>query len=169
MVLLAFGCEARVGKDTAVEYLIAKKGGVRSSFASPLYDIQDYALRRVSLNPQKDRNFLQIIGDWGRQKNPQLFINVLLREIDTEPGNVYVSDVLRYPNEFFSLKNRGFTMVRLTRQHRFVSADKNIAAHSSEKSLQDYPWDIILSNDGELHDLYAKLDRVYSKIVTGLG
>ena len=160
MVLLAFGCEARVGKDTAVDYLMSQKGGFRTSFASPLYDIQDYALRRVSLNPQKDRNFLQIIGDWGRQKNPQLFINVLLREIDTEPGYVYVSDV-RYPNEFFSLKNRGFTMVRLTREDRFVSADKNITSHSSENSLQNYPWDVILSNDEEFRDLYAKLDRVY--------
>ena len=169
MVLLAFGCEARVGKDTAVEYLIAKKGGVRSSFASPLYDIQDYTHKRLGLKLQKDRGFLQIIGDWGRQVNPNLFIKALLREIDSSAKqNIYVSDV-RYPNEFFSQKNRGFTMVRLTRQHRFVSADKNIAAHSSEKSLQDYPWDIILSNDGELHDLYAKLDRVYSKIVTGLG
>ena len=163
MVLLAFGCEARVGKDTAVEYLITKNGGLKTSFASPLYDIQEYTHKRLGLVPQKDRRFLQIIGDWGRQKNSHLFINVLLREIDHTKGNIYVSDV-RYPNEFFSLKNRGFTMVRLTRKNRFVSADQKIAAHSSENSLQDYPWDVILSNDKELPNLYTKLDRVYTSI-----
>jgi len=163
MVLLAFGCEARVGKDTAVDYLMSRKGGFRTSFATPLYDIQDYVHKRLGLDLQKDRSFLQLIGDWGRLKNPHLFINVLLREIESEPGNVYVSDV-RYPNEFFSLKNRGFTMVRLTRKNRFVSADKNVTSHSSENSLQNYPWDIILSNDEEPHDLYAKLDRVYSSV-----
>ena len=173
MVLLAFGCEARVGKDTAVEYLITKNGGLKKSFASPLYDIQDYTHKRLGLEPQKDRKFLQMIGDWGREKTPHLFINVLLREIDNlntmhHAGHIYVSDV-RYPNEFFSLKNRGFTMVRLTRKNRFVSADKKIATHSSENSLQDYPWDIILSNHGGLPDLYTKLDRVYTKLAADSG
>ena len=55
-------------------------------------------------------------------------------------------------------------MVRLTRKNRFVSADQKIAAHSSENSLQDYPWDVILSNDKELPNLYTKLDRVYTSI-----
>ena len=161
MVLLAFGCEARVGKDTAVDYLMSQKGGFKTSFASPLYDIQEYTYKRLSLKLQKDRKLLQVIGDWGRQKNPHLFIHTLLREIDSEPGNVYISDV-RYPHESFSLKNRGFTMVRLTRQNRFVSADTNITSHSSENSLQNHPWDAILSNDESLSDLYAQLDRVYS-------
>ena len=179
MTLLAFGCEARVGKDTAVDYLIGKKGGVKKSFAAPLYDIQHYTHTRLGLKIKKDREFLQLVGDWGRKQNEHIFINVLLREIDTDcvtndsvtdcvtndsvskTENVYVSDV-RYPNEFFVLKNRGFTMVRLTRDNRFVSADTNVTSHSSENSLQDYPWDIIISNNGSLVDLYAQLDQLYS-------
>jgi len=197
MTLLAFGCEARVGKDTAVDYLIGKKGGVKKSFAAPLYDIQHYTHTRLGLKIKKDREFLQLVGDWGRKQNEHIFINVLLREIDTDcvtndsvtdcvtndsvtdcvtndsvtdcvtndsvskTENVYVSDV-RYPNEFFVLKNRGFTMVRLTRDNRFVSTDTNVTSHSSENSLQDYPWDIIISNNGSLVDLYAQLDQLYS-------
>ncbi len=179
MTLLAFGCEARVGKDTAVDYLIGKKGGVKKSFAAPLYDIQHYTHTRLGLKIKKDREFLQLVGDWGRKQNEHIFINVLLREIDSncvtsdsvtdcvtsdsvsKTENVYVSDV-RYPNEFFVLKNRGFTMVRLTRDNRFVSADTNVTSHSSENSLQDYPWDIIISNNGSLVDLYAQLDQLYS-------
>lgn len=161
MTLLAFGCEARVGKDTAVDYLIGKKGGTKKSFAAPLYDILRYTHTRLRLKTRKDRKFLQLVGDWGREQNEHIFINVLLREIDIETGNVYVSDV-RYSNEFFSLKNRGFTMIRLTRDNRFVSADTNLTSHSSENSLQDYPWDIIMSNNGSLDDLYTKLDQVYS-------
>lgn len=161
MALLAFGCEARVGKDTAVDYLIAKKGGAKKSFAAPLYDILHYTHTRLRLKPRKDRKFLQLVGDWGRKQNDHIFINVLLQEIDLETGNVYVSDV-RYPNEFFSLKNRGFTMIRLIRDDRFVSADTSITSHSSENSLQDFPWDIIIRNNGSLEDLYTKLDQVYS-------
>ena len=165
MTLLAFGCEARVGKDTAVNYLIGKKGGVKKSFAAPLYDIQHYTHTRLGLKIKKDREFLQLVGDWGRKQNEHIFINVLLQEIDSDSfsktENVYVSDV-RYPNEFFVLKNRGFTMVRLTRDNRFVSADTNVTSHSSENSLQDYPWDIIISNNGSLVDLYAQLDQLYS-------
>jgi len=165
MTLLAFGCEARVGKDTAVDYLIGKKGGVKKSFAAPLYDIQHYTHTRLGLKIKKDREFLQLIGDWGRKQNEHIFINVLLQEIDSDSfsktENVYVSDV-RYPNEFFVLKNRGFTMVRLTRDNRFVSTDTNVTSHSSENSLQDYPWDIIISNNGSLVDLYAQLDQLYS-------
>ena len=168
MTLLAFGCEARVGKDTAVDYLIDKKGGVKKSFAAPLYDIQHYTHTRLGLNSRKDRECLQLVGDWGRKKNEHIFINVLLREIDTnkvsdsltEGRDVYVSDV-RYPNEFMCLKNRGFTMVRLTRDNRFVSADTNVTSHSSENSLQGYPWDVIISNNGNLNDLYAQLDQLY--------
>jgi len=143
---------------------------------------------RLGLKIKKDREFLQLIGDWGRKQNEHIFINVLLREIDSDcvtsdrvtdcvtsdrvtdcvtsdrvskTENVYVSDV-RYPNEFFVLKNRGFTMVRLTRDNRFVSADTNVTSHSSENSLQDYPWDIIMSNNGSLVELYAQLDQLYS-------
>ena len=161
MALLAFGCEARVGKDTAVDYLISNKGGVRKSFAAPLYDIQSYTHARLGLENKKDREFLQLVGDWGRKQNKLIFIEVMLQEIDAETENVYVSDV-RYPNEFISLKNRGFTMVRITRDNRFVSADTNITSHSSENSLQDCPWDVVISNNGDQDDLYGKLNRVYS-------
>ena len=165
MALIAFGCEARVGKDTAVDYLLSKNGGVKKSFAAPLYDIQHYTQTRLGLDIKKDREFLQLVGDWSRKQNTHIFINVLLREIDTDcvskKENVYVSDV-RYPNEFSVLKNRGFTMVRLTRDNRFVSGDTNVTSHSSENSLQDYPWDIIISNNGSLVDLYAQLDQLYS-------
>ena len=161
MALIAFGCEARVGKDTAVDYLMGKKGGIRKSFAAPLYNIQHYTYTRLGLKNKKDRELLQLVGDWARKQNKHIFIEILLREIDSETGNVYVSDV-RYPNEFFALKNRGFTMVRLIRENRFVSADTNVSSHSSENSLQDYPWDVVIRNDSDLHELYAKLDRVYS-------
>jgi len=145
--------------------LIGKKGGVRKSFAAPLYDIQHYTHTRLGLKTKKDREFLQLVGDWARKQNEHIFINVLLREIDTETGNVYVSDV-RYPNEFFTLKNRGFTMVRLTRDNRFVSADTSITSHSSENSLQDYPWDVIIRNDGDLYELYAELDQLYLNTIS---
>ena len=160
MVLLAFGCEAGVGKDTAVNYLVEQKGGTQVSFASPLYDTHDYVHKRLGFDLQKDRKLLQLIGDWGREKNPDLFVDLLLQKVDNRGGNFYVSDV-RYPNEFHTLKSRGFTMVRLIRSDRsLLSAD--VASHSSENSIHKFPWDVILHNDGSFRDLHAQLDRVYS-------
>jgi hypothetical protein len=60
-----FGFEARVGKDTAVEYLIKKHGGVRISFASPIYDILEYAQNVCGFEKVKDREFLQQIRTFG--------------------------------------------------------------------------------------------------------
>src|SRR5437016_8811232 len=69
MVRIAFGCESRVGKDTACEYLQNKYGGKIIRLAKPLYKILFYLQSLCGLENHKDRVFLQILGtEWGRNE-----------------------------------------------------------------------------------------------------
>ncbi len=162
MVKIAFGFQARVGKDTAGAYLAQKEGGVTVAFAKPLHDILKYAQDRLGLACVKDRAFLQTIGDWGKTKDEMIFVKIALSRA-SENKDVFVTDT-RYPNEFEALQTAGFYMVRIVRRAARASEDFVVARHSSEHSLYTAPWDEIIENDGSLDDFYQKLDVLYGKI-----
>lgn len=165
---LAFGYQARVGKDTAAAYLVQRDGGKLMSFAKAIYDIMSYAQQRCGFPQEKDRHFLQYVGtQWARAKDPDVWLNVVLREIDsTDPGMpIFITDV-RFPNEFDALEARGFTMVNI-RRDELVRAELGGGSklHESETALIPYTeqerWHHIINNDGTLENFYAKLDYLF--------
>ncbi len=102
----AFGYQARVGKDTAANYLKSLHGGTILSFAQAIYDIMYFAQRTCGFKEEKDRHFLQYIGtQWAREKEPDVWLNVVLRKIESLPKDepIYITDV-RFPNEFDALE-----------------------------------------------------------------
>ena len=163
---LAFGYKMGAGKDTAVDYLIQKHGGVQISFAAPIYDIQRYAQERCGFKLEKDRQFLQYIGtDWARKKEPDVWVRLAV-EATPKEGNVFLSD-LRFPNEFKALKREGWTCVKLVRPHQEERKGTGSHSHASETALDVIPdndWDHILYNDGSLEDFHAKLDNLVDTI-----
>ena len=106
---VAFGCQARVGKSTAVAHLISEHGGLELSFAAPLYNILYFAQETCGLEKRKDRKFLQWIGtEWGREQDDNLWVSLLLQKVEANPDkNIFVPD-LRFPNEIRALKAAGF-------------------------------------------------------------
>jgi hypothetical protein len=161
----AFGCTARVGKDTAVEYLIKKYGGVRISFAAPLYRILDFAQAICHFGAGKDRQFLQYVGtEWARAKNPNVWIDLAMEEIRSHPLStpLFVSDV-RFPNEMEALKREGFVLVKIERDDDKKSYfGVGSEQHASETALNgsDKDWDIIIKNNGTLQEFYDKLKHL---------
>lgn len=163
---IAFGCQAQVGKDTAVEYLIRAHGGIKLSFAEPLYDIMKYAQGRCGIEVKKDREFLQWVGtEWARKRDPDLWVKCFVTRLKKIPTgtNVFVSD-LRFPNEFKALKEAGFTCVRILRDprlrhHLHPEAQK----HKSENALLDASWDKIIKNNAGKDTFYEKLNCLISK------
>jgi Deoxynucleotide monophosphate kinase len=166
---IAFGFEARVGKDTAVNHLIKNYGGTHLSFAKPLYDIQSYTQKICGLPQEKDRRFLQIVGtDWGREKNPNIWVDIVLKQIQ-ELGtqeNIFISD-LRFPNELEALKNSGFTTIYITRTEgnrlvEFASDAGGSLKHSSETSLRGYEqkFDYHIKNHTTLDQFLGKIDNI---------
>lgn len=59
VLLIAFCGGMGIGKNTCVDYLIDKYGGVRLAFTDPLYDIKHYAQTICGFPHEKDRKFLQ--------------------------------------------------------------------------------------------------------------
>ena len=78
------------------------------SFASPVKELAVDLFRMET----KDRNLLQQIGTSMRNIDPSVWVNKLIRSVDTTAHAVIVDDV-RYPNEALSLKRNGFTIVWL--------------------------------------------------------
>lgn len=157
-IRIAFGCQFRVGKDTAAEYLQGKTGGTLLNFAEPIRKIEAFTQATLGLVGKKDRKFRQTIGDWGRSEDEDIFVKLLVAELaGLHHETIYVTDV-RFPNEFAALKKAGFYMVRLTRRDRPMPDDPALAEHPSERSLCDAHWDETISNDGTLDELHAKLD-----------
>jgi hypothetical protein len=160
---IAFGITSGSGKDTSVDYLIKTYGGIKYSFAKPLYDMMYFSQTTLGIPQKKDRKFLQMFGDFFRSEVCEdVFIDFCLQNIEDEK-NCYISD-LRFQNEFLKLKRSGFTCVKLTR-HADNSAriDNGNQHHISETSLQtmeDSEWDYIIDNNGTLEDLYRQLNCI---------
>lgn len=166
---LAFGCQARVGKSTAVSYLVENYGGVERSFAGNVYRILHYAQDVCQFERGKDREFLQFVGTWARNKDVNTWIKSALRDIDLESdNNVYFSDV-RFPNEFDALRKKGYIMVRIIRNSsKEIFGNKGDSSHESETSLLSKPledWDYVIENNGSIEDFYHKLDQFISIII----
>ncbi len=163
MVKIAFGYKMRSGKDTAVDHLRTMYGGVRLSFATPLYETLNSTLDHLGLSGGKDREYLQMVGTWARGKNPDVFVNKLLEKLSSiKDEYVFVSDV-RHPNEFEALKQEGFYMVKIVRPG--VSEQRE--EHSSETMLDDLPeeeWNAVVVNDGSLEEFQDKLDSLYQTV-----
>jgi hypothetical protein len=163
MVRIAFGHKKRVGKDTACDYLISKYGGIKMSFAEPLYDILHHAQRVCGFEVSKDRPFLQFVGtEWARSKDADVWVKLLSHKVSNSAAindNIFVSD-LRFRNEFAMLKTLGFACVLINSGQR--SLQEHIEAHQSETELLDSrQWDYVIDNKDALQDFYHQLDTLY--------
>ena len=163
---IAFGHKMGSGKDTAVSYLVSRYGGKRLAFATPLYDIQEYAQRTCGFKLEKDRRFLQMVGtEWARRMDPDVWIRLLLGNAPLE-GNSYLSD-LRFLNELEALKDSGWVCVKLVRPTAGERAGTGCPEHQSEQDLDNVPnskWDHIIHNVGTIEEFHRELDNLVSKI-----
>lgn len=165
MVKIAFGFERRVGKDTSCDYLISKYGGLKLSFAEPLYNILYFAQDICHFERCKDRKFLQYIGtEWARTIKNDVWVNLLITKVRDNQNhkNIFVSD-LRFENEFQALKAEGFICVQIQgNKEQHLDGYEN---HQSDMELKNFNgWDYTLDNSGNLENLYEQLDLLFLKI-----
>ena len=170
MVKIAFGYKRRVGKDTACNYLIQKYGGIKLSFAKPLYDILNFAQGVCNFEKIKDRKFLQFIGtEWARTINNDVWVDLLIDKlkvsqtsVQTSVQNIFVSD-LRFHNEFKALKDHGFICIQL--ESNIQDNLDGYTNHQSDVDLDNFDgWDYTIKNIGNKEDFYAQLDQLFEKL-----
>lgn len=166
MLKIAFGGKCGTGKDTAVFFLKNKYGGKQLSFAQPLYEIMHYAQKVCGFKQEKDRKFLQWLGtDWARSKENDVWLR-LLRENTPKAKNVYVSD-LRFRNEFYALRQDGWTCIKLKRIVEDDRKGTGSHTHKSETDLDiipDHSWDAVIENNGTIKEFEEKIDEVINDL-----
>jgi len=162
---IAFGYKCGVGKDEAVRYLKTIYGGEKISIAKPIYDILHYAQKITFLPFEKDRKFLQLVGDWGRNIDKNIWIDLALSNIQEE--NAYISD-LRFINELEILKQNNWICIKINRVVDSSRIGNGNVSHISENELDLVPnsyWDYIIDNNGSLEDFHEKIEQIYSYLI----
>lgn len=173
---------ARSGKDEAAKIMVKEFGFTRVAFADKLReclyelnpivsDKHDFTLAGRYEKYVKVQDVIDKYG-WDGYKNTPFTheIRRLLQRLGTEAGrntlgeniwvdaalnvdheNIVVTDT-RFPNEAKAIVDRGGEIWRVTRWGVTKAND-----HPSETSLDDWPFDKIVINDGDLETYQMKI------------
>jgi hypothetical protein len=154
------------GKDTAADYLVARYGFEKISFATIMKKMlavaglpeptnRDEKEKLVEGFPFTWRHAAQTIGtEWGRMcLEEDIWVKLTMNSLDDAKDYV-VSDV-RFDNEAKAILAKGGINIKLT--DRKVDLHSG-AAHASEKGLQDSLISATILNSWGLQDLYDELD-----------
>lgn len=98
--------------------------------------------------------------------HPDAWINALMcdykkiknEDEEYEYPNWIITD-LRFPNEYEAVKKRGGICIKIIR-----SDDQDLQPHISETSLNNYTFDYILHNDGDLIHLKQKVEEMLQQL-----
>ena len=134
------------GKTTMTNAIIESLGGVRVSLAKPIYDLQEtiYDQLGIVLEGVKDRDLMIALGVWGRNKNPDFWLNQLDNFIEKTEHKIIICDDIRFPNEADYFRNKGI-VVRLHGLQRGPNVDHNVN-DITETALDEYQFDYYMDN-----------------------
>lgn len=172
-MLIGFGYAARVGKDTACDYLCETHRFHRWSFACilkiaagqifGLSENQLYGSEKEVVDPRwgmSPREILQKLGTDCLRNTFGKDVWVKALETDLESygyTRACISDV-RFQEEFDWVKSKGGICVKIERD---TGVKISGADHESENALtHETRWDYVISNNGSFEDFYKKLDRL---------
>ena len=155
---LAFGCQSRVGKDTAGEWFKSKYPQIRiEKFARKLYNITNNIQEQLGFDVQKDPTLLQNVATLLRS---HYTTDVFVNSVNIEPPVIFTD--LRFKNEADFLKKNGFILVRVIRNNRVIDRDIN---HPSENEGLEINYDVVLTNNSTLNEFFAKLANLDRKLI----
>ncbi|MFE5093228.1 hypothetical protein ACFRCI_23425 [Streptomyces sp. NPDC056638] len=177
---------ARVGKDTAGQWLVDNRGYRRVSFADPLKEAAlkvdpiicpdgwpyhdgpvhlSQMVAGMGWEAAKDtypevRRFLQELGAAVRAEDPEFWLRIALRLVTkaNEDGVPCVITDVRYPNEAESLRRAGFHLVYIDRP------GVPQLNHESEGALTEEDADYLIHNDGDRAHFLREVENFYGKV-----
>lgn len=167
---IAFCGKAGSGKTTCAEILRDELGYTPVSFAGLLKGV---AALIWDERARTDRDKLQRLGVAVRDIDPDAWVNATLREVASyTDGRSWVNDDLRFPNEYWALKEAGWVIVRVVadRPMRVLRLrangklqDESQLEHVSETALDDLQPDYWLHNHTDIFDLHDDLAEILDK------
>ena len=168
-IRIAFAEQMRSGKDTSADY-IKEKHLIKAktfSFAEPLYDLLYLVQSNLNLPQEKNREFLQYIGSWGRAQNSNIWIDKLMSKILWTPPdiNIIITDA-RYLNELQRLKQEKFIIIKLEADEKIrIERGASNLGHISELEFDLFTeYDYIVKNNLSFEQLYNELDEIMKNV-----
>jgi dephospho-CoA kinase len=183
-IKLALVGKLRAGKDTAAQYLTLFYDFQPFAFADPLKRYLHEIFPHVPREP-KPRRLLQLFGQKMREIDPDVWVNLTMRQIDEylrqhtcdrcEPvlkPRVVITDC-RQQNEYDRLRAEGFVFVRINAdeklriQRALEAGDKFTAedlAHETELLVDSFDVDYEVDNNGTTSELYEQIDAIMNEL-----
>lgn len=173
-MIIAFGHQKQVGKDTACNILSVEGDMSKLSLADPLYSIAEMLIPDMRNKTYYDdvgdrknhilsngrtvrQNLIDISENLKGTLGDDVWVNALLKEANYR-HNVCISDV-RYPVEFHKLKEKGAVMVKIVRPS--VEHTSDVA---DDALLDCDEWDHVLLNDGSFEKFKRDVLALYEEI-----
>lgn len=169
MKIIGITGKARSGKDMAAMHILEQHGYSENAFATPLKkaigamfgltdeqlygDEKDVIIPWLGITP---RELFQRLGGWARRElREDLLVIMMQRWLNTVPRfvpGVLFSDV-RLEIEADFIRSRGGFLIHITRD-----AAPAVRDDETERGVEIRSGDLIVTNNGTLDELYAKLD-----------
>lgn len=166
MIILISG-KAESGKDTVANIILDKQAKFGNAhnwhFANPVKFIATHSFGWDGKKDEAGRALLQMIGDGGRNYNPNIWVNEMLRSLrstcnhslkSATDGVLIVIPDTRYKNEieqvlkFGEDNNVPVVTIRVERPNHENRLTSKQRANSSETDLDDWKlWDFKIIND----------------------
>lgn len=158
----------RSGKDTYADLLVERFGFKKFRFGDGIREVGKVAFPEAFNGKQKPRELLQGIGQQLREIDPDIWVNKVLKDIESSQArNVVISD-LRQPNEYKALREAGFYIVRIIApleqriERAKASGDKfDLKAFSHETESHYMGFEV----DGEIHNFDRHTDEDINRYV----
>jgi hypothetical protein len=176
---------AQSGKDTLAGLIAAQSGWHVLHFAdklreacralNPIVDVNEFGFderwKEIESelgyeggknHPRFGNEFRRIMQNMGTEVGrnilgPNIWVDATLNSMRPDVMGYVIADV-RFPNEAQAITTRGGINVRVSRPGVGPQGD-----HTSETSLNSWPFDMRLTNDGTPEDLYERFkDRMRS-------
>lgn len=166
--IIGVGHRARNGKDTLAAYLQALSPFEIKvfSFASALKGF----CRTMGWMQEKDGPLLQFIGtECFRKADPDIWVKIVLREIEESGCRVAILPDCRFLNELKLIRDTGGMAIRVRRilpDGSFYLDPNRPADHPSECALDNAEFDLTVdAKDGELKTIFTAAVSIHAELV----
>jgi hypothetical protein len=127
----------------------------------PVEKFEDQEFKKTMLGSEWNmsvRDFLQKLGTDAIRDNlhTNAWVNALMADYDSD-SNWVITDT-RFPNEAEAIKKAGGIIIRVERP-----GVKPVNNHPSEVGLDDFKFDYVINNDGDLESLSNKVKDILIK------
>jgi len=144
---IAFAGKTHAGKTTSANYLLRAYGFTKISFTGKLIECAHDLFPEQFEKGEKPQQLIQELSAKMREIDHDVWAKYVTKRVEKLPKETdIVIDDIKFPNEYEAIKSLGFLVVRLD-------------------PTDELPYDVLLENDGNVEDLYHKLDALMKLLI----